>query len=131
MKAITILTEIILLFLLFLLCGCTVLFNNAFKPTSQIAEPILMSSEQALDYLEQKNIFLQQVFLVFDLNNRPTVRWSGTDSVSGKVYSIDTFAKNIVQKPFETASRILEKLYLAGKPYKVEKKQNNFILVPQ
>lgn len=129
MKTITILTEFFLLLLMFLAYGCSVLYGPQ-KIGTKDAEPILLSSQQALEYLAKENIFLQQVFLVFDLHNRPTVRWSGTDTVSNKVYSIDAFAKNIIQKPFETASRILGKLYLGGEPYKVEEQQNNFVLIP-
>lgn len=129
MKTISVFLGLFLLLCLMCLCGCSIIHYSTATPSKDL-EPKILSSKQALEYLAQEKIFLKEVFLVFDLQNRPTVRWSGTDSVSGKVYSIDAFAKNIIKKPFETASRILGKLYLGGKPYKVEEKQNNFILVP-
>lgn len=132
MKTITILKAVFFMTLTVLILpfyGCSILYNPlSFSEKNK--EPILMSSQQALEYLAKKNIFLQQVYLVFDLQNQPSVRWSGTDAQSGKVYSIDAFAKNIIKKPFETASRILDKLYLGGKPYRIEEQQNNFVLLP-
>lgn len=129
MKTITVFLGLFLLLCLVLFCGCSVIhYSTSYQRKDP--EPKILSSKQALEHLAQEKIFLKEVFLVFDLQNRPTIRWSGTDSISGKVYSIDAFAKNIIKKPFETASRILGKLYLGGKPYKVEEKQNSFILTP-
>lgn len=129
MKAISIFLGILLFLGLICFCGCSV-FHYSSSYSKDPPKPQILSSKQALEYLAQEKIFLKEVFLVFDLQHRPTVRWSGTDSISGKVYSIDAFAKNIIKKPFETASRILGKLYLGGKPYKIEEQKNNFVLVP-
>lgn len=129
MKTISVFLGLFLILCLIFFCGCSVIHYSASLQRKDL-EPKILSSQQALEHLAQEKIFLKEVFLVFDLQNRPTVRWSGTDSVSGKVYSIDAFAKNIIKKPFETASRILGKLYLGGKPYKIEEQKNNFILVP-
>ncbi len=129
MKTITVFLGLFLLLCLMLFCGCSIIHYSA-SPQRKDPEPKILSSKQALECLAQEKIFLKEVFLVFDLQNQPTVRWSGTDSISGFVYSIDAFAKNIIKKPFETASRILGKLYLGGKPYKIEEQKNNFVLVP-
>ena len=129
MKTITVFLGLFLLLCLMFFCGCSVIQYSSSSQRKD-PEPKILSSQQALKHLAQEKIFLKEVFLVFDLQNRPTVRWSGTDSVSGNVYSIDAFAQNIIKKPFKTASRILGKLYLGGKPYKIEEQKNNFILVP-
>lgn len=129
MKTIILLKGILFLVLVIFEHSCAVLHYQT-SYNEKTPSPKLLSSQDAYECLAQNNIFLKEVILVFDLQNRPTVRWSGTDSISGMVYSIDAFAKNIIKKPIETSSQIVGKLYLGGKPYKIEEKRNNFVLVP-
>ena len=121
--------------IIFLLClglfsGCSLLFQPFSSSAPKEDSPKLLSSCQAISFLADKNIFLHEVFLVFDMDNSPTVRWSGYDSISKKVYSIDTYAQNVITKTFENEKKIKQRLYLGGEPYQIENSKKCLQLIP-
>ena len=99
MKTITILKAVFFMTLTVLILpfyGCSILYNPlSFSEKNK--EPILMSSQQALEYLAKKNIFLQQVYLVFDLQNQLIKLHLNVRYVPFYIKNSD-IARNIFQK---------------------------------